>query len=88
MNPKVNIKCNHCIVVGIHTAVYYARPVEDDEGIVFTKIRTTKALENADQGQTKVHREIGSETMETMRSQSNISCFVKIDAFCITGQTQ
>ena len=60
MNPQVNVKCNRFIIVGIHTAIYHARPVEEDDGIVFTKIRKTKALENADQGQTKVRRGIGS----------------------------
>ncbi|KAI0240617.1 hypothetical protein LSAT2_008646 [Lamellibrachia satsuma] len=41
---------------GVHTAVYHARPLDEDGGIVFTKIRQTKALENADQGQTKMVR--------------------------------
>ncbi|KAK2161989.1 hypothetical protein NP493_1549g00009 [Ridgeia piscesae] len=37
---------------GIHSAVYHANP--SDEEIVFTKIKLTKAIENADQDHTKV----------------------------------
>ena len=53
----MHIKCNLYITTGVHTAVYHARPLDGDEGIVFTKIRQTKALVNVDQGQTKVHHE-------------------------------
>ena len=54
----LHVTCNICIMAGVHTAVYHARPLDEDGGIVFTKIRQTKALENADQGQTKVYEEL------------------------------
>ena len=46
-------------LIGRHSAVYHAKPL--DEEIVFTKVKQTKALENADQDHTKVHGLLASE---------------------------
>ena len=40
--------------LGRHVAVYHAKPSNGE--IIFTKARQTKAIENADQVQTKVGR--------------------------------
>ena len=47
-------------LIGTHSAVYHAKPL--DKEIVFTKVKQTKALENADQDHTKVYGLLASET--------------------------
>ena len=57
-SPKTrHIKLNIFITAGVQTDVYHARPLNEDGGIVFTRIRQTMALKNADHGQTEAHDE-------------------------------
>ena len=48
----MNLTLDTISVAGFHSAVYHAKPLDGE--ILYTKIKQTKALENAKQDHTKV----------------------------------